>query len=302
MLPAEELIDRGQLRRENRQQRLFDHGQTHFGRDRLALRVGRGDGNLHFIAGMQRTFLLVGPGLGDAHAQVALHAKPTLRDVKTAHNDLGLFLCRGLLVANVRHHGHRQLEVRRQLGGHRDGQLVGALLQRDEFVLEHPGALIGHQRQGRLLSPVKLHGGRVADLEGVLVGQNPQPHVVAVVRNTDDVLTGDRVFEAVTALGAENVASAFFQPQGDAAPARFFVGGDFMVFDQPLANLAGHAGPLQHLERELFADRLAFGAGARHRDIERLAADIDRPRGSHENRITLRRKEKVHAGGQVPLR
>ena len=83
MSGPEEFADRGHGPFEQLQQRLLDHGQTHLGRDRLALRIGCGDGHLHWLSGFHRTLRAVFPLVRQRYLQIAHHGERARGFVET---------------------------------------------------------------------------------------------------------------------------------------------------------------------------------------------------------------------------
>ena len=199
-----------------------------------------------------------------------------------------------LLVPGIGHYRHGQLEVRGQLGRHGDFQFVLAFAQLHEFVVQHSGALEGYQRQGRGLPPVQLHRGGVAHLVSMLVGQDPQPHLVLVVGDLHHKLTRDGVLEPVGPLGPQDVTPSLLELQR--LPRRAVLLGrlQLVLLDQPLADLALYRGPFEHFQRELPPRRLALGVVGGNRGLERLAGHVDRPDGPHADRKPLGGQHEVH--------
>ena len=130
---GEELVNGGEGRLEQLQERLLDHRHAHFGADGLALRVGSGDDDFDLFARTIRAFGVALAAQLQLHSQVALHGEGAVGLVEA--DDL---LWRGFLwIGQLRgltplgspgicHHHHGKLKVRRQPGGHWNRQVVRA--------------------------------------------------------------------------------------------------------------------------------------------------------------------------------
>ena len=170
----------------------------------------------------------------------------------------------------------------------------------DQLVIQHPGALERDQGQGRLLAPVELDCGRVADLEGVPVGQDSQPHAVLVVGDLDQALAGDGVVEAVGAFAAEDITAAFFQLQG--LPCGAVAAGRHGIFpDELLAHFALDRGLPEDLEFQLLRRRLAFGVDGLDGGLEGFAGHVDRPDGAHGDGESAGGQDEIDGRLQVSL-
>ncbi len=90
----------------------------------------------------------------------------------------------GFFLARVDHHRDRQVEIGCQRGVQRDLQPVGARLERNQLVLQDTSTLVRNQGEGRLLTPVDLDLGGVADFVRVPVGKDSQANLVLIVRDS----------------------------------------------------------------------------------------------------------------------
>jgi len=281
---AEEIAGGRNRRWEAAQQRLFDHRQAQFGHGRLALRIGCGERHLDFLAGPQRR-LLVRTGSLDLYRdfQIALDLEGARRLVEPLRQSIStLLVFPSLIVAglalrrlpHVGHNSHGQVEIRRQLGGHGNGQLVFAVLQPHQLVVQDLGALERHEGQGRLFAPVQPQLRGVADLERVLVGQDPQPHVVLVVADPDLDFGLDCVLEAIDAADPQSVRAALGQLQRLASHA---VGRrlEFVLPDRDFALPAIDLRVPQHVDGQRLFDRLALGIGGGDFQLKRLAGQVN---------------------------
>ena len=292
----EELAHVAQRRAESGQERLFDHRQAQLGLDRLALRIGRRDDDLDRIARLDRLGVAVGGPNLELNAQVALDVERTGRRVEPADD---------LRIADrfgpIGHHGHGQIEIRRQLGVDRDRQLVDALVQLDEPIVEDLGPLEGDQRQRRLLAPMDLHHRLVAHFERMPIGQDAQPGDVVLVGDVHGRGAADRVLEPVGPLGAQHVIAAGVELERFQHLARFGVRFQFVLFDEHLAHHAVDLGPLEHAQFERFGDRLAFGVDRLERQLERLTGEKHGPDRRGGDREPLRGQDERLARSDVPL-
>ena len=126
----------------------------------------------------------------------------------------------------VGHDGDGQIEVWGEGGRHGDREFVFALCELHEPVAEDPRALVGHQREGRLFAPVDANVCVVADLEGVLFGEDAEADRVVVARNRNIVSGRDRVFKTIATGDADEILAARVGHKRDASGAILLDGVD----------------------------------------------------------------------------
>ena len=276
---------------------LLQHGQADLGRNGLAQRIGRLQGQLKPLARPNRPFRAAGPFPRQVDIKIALDGQRRAGLVETP-------VCPriALLVGLVGHDRNGQLEVGRQLGSHRNRQRVLPGPQLHEPVAENPRRLERDQSQRGPPAPVDDHIGRLAHLAGEAVGENPQTRRVFVRRNLDFGLPGDAMIELVRPLGAEHVAPAGLQREARAPDAAGLVSRHVDRPDQALALDAGNRGPLENLQCQLDAHRLPFGRERLRPDLEQFTGKEHRSRGRKPDGVSLRGELDVYAGLEIPLR
>ena len=201
----EELLNRREVPAKTIEQRLLDHRQAQFGRNRLALRIGRGDGDRDVVAGRPASLCLellqrlspaaarcrMSASSGEISASMAIFTRrsrstrkraaglveandrpelPPLASTAPATAVAWRCVAMSVITATDRSKFGASFAV---MG---IGKLVDAGLQLDQPIVQHPGPLERDQPQRRLLAPMDLDRGRVADLVAVRVGQDAQPH------------------------------------------------------------------------------------------------------------------------------
>ena len=159
----------------------------------------------------------------------------------------------------VGHHRHRQFEIRRQPGRHRDFERIHAGRQFHQPVFQNLGALKRDQRQRLRLAPQQIDLGRFASPIGVSIRENSQALRVLVVRDRDHGLSHDRIAEPIGPFQAEDVLAPLLERDLGSNFARFGVGRQFALLDPRFADFAIHDRPRQRRERQFFARGLAFG-------------------------------------------
>ncbi len=125
-----------------------------------------------------------------------------------------------------------------------------------------------------MFAPVQPQLRGVADLERVLVGQDPQPHVVLVVADPDLDFGLDCVLEAIDAADPQSVRAALGQLQRLASHA---VGRrlEFVLPDRDFALPAIDLRVPQHVDGQRLFDRLALGIGGGDFQLKRLAGQVN---------------------------
>jgi len=130
--------------------------------------------------------------------------------------------------------------------------------------------------------------------------QDAETHPVFVIGNLHGILSANGVLKSVDSLDADDIGAALLYLERFANRP---VGGRFdgIILDESLAQRSVDGGPLDNLQREFLAKRLALGVLRIDRRLERFASHINRTDGADADRKRLGRKHVVRRRQQISL-